>query len=116
MSYLDTLKARAEMVKEWRKYIHTLVKAIKKVLPSAEVYIFGSAITGKATALSDIDILIIASNLPKTNIERAQIKALIEDEAKLPYHHPFQIHLTTKEEARPYLRRAGKNIIKLKQP
>jgi len=49
--------------------------------------------------MSDLDILIIAKDLPKSALDRAQITGKIEEESGLPPFHPIQIHLATAEEA-----------------
>jgi len=38
---------------------------VRKIDPSAEVYLFGSTATGKYTGASDIDILVITNNMNK---------------------------------------------------
>ncbi|MEM2189546.1 MAG: nucleotidyltransferase domain-containing protein [Nitrososphaerota archaeon] len=37
-----------------------LLKAVRSVLPNAEVYVFGSALRNRLTANSDVDILVIS--------------------------------------------------------
>mgnify|MGYP001029503469 CR=1 FL=1 len=73
-------------------------RAAKTFLKSCEVYSFGSAATGRLTAASDIDILVVAESLPQSIIERAKIKEEIERLANLPFYHPIQIHLATENE------------------
>ncbi|MEM1631012.1 MAG: nucleotidyltransferase domain-containing protein, partial [Thermofilum sp.] len=49
---------RLKMLLEWRKHLPTLAEAAKEAFGEAEVYIFGSAVEGKLTADSDIDVLV----------------------------------------------------------
>jgi hypothetical protein len=42
--------------------------------------------------------------IPKSNIERAELKLKIEELAGLPPFHPFEIHLANSEEMRFYSR------------
>ena len=113
MSFMDTLRLRARMVRGWRRWAQRIASAVERVLPGAEVYVFGSAVEGGLTGGSDIDLLVIAENLPDKALERASIKVRIEDEARLPAYHPFEIHLATPEEAEQYLRRANGKVERL---
>ncbi|MGB9728095.1 MAG: nucleotidyltransferase domain-containing protein [Nitrososphaeria archaeon] len=103
--YIDTLIERAKMVREWRKYIPKLVKAIEEKVPDAKIYVFGSAVKGEAVAGSDIDILIVSKSFPESNIRRAEIKVEIEKLAGLPYYHPFEFHLADESEQKWYFDR-----------
>ncbi|MGC9072388.1 MAG: hypothetical protein ACP5HK_06855 [Acidilobus sp.] len=44
---------------------------------------------------------------------RSAVRARIEEEAGLPYYHPFDIHILRPEEAAAYLRRAGPDLVRL---
>jgi len=83
----------------WKSIVKKLNKSAKKVLGDAEVVPFGSIIEGKAVAASDLDVLVVAKDLPKSAWSRAQIISKIEETTGLPPLHPIQIHLTTWEEA-----------------
>jgi hypothetical protein len=85
------------MIKNNRKYLKRINTHIKKILPEAQSFLFGSILENKLVAGSDIDILIIAE-VPKSQMERAGIIVRIEKGAKLPYVHPFDFHLLTQQE------------------
>lgn len=85
------------MIKHNKKYLKRINNNIKKILPEAQTFLFGSILENKLVAGSDIDILIIAK-VPKSQMERAGIIVKIEKAAKLPYVHPFDFHLLTQEE------------------
>jgi predicted nucleotidyltransferase len=110
---MDLAKKRASMLKDWKLFLPSIVEAIRQVLPDARIYIFGSAVRGDMTGASDVDILITLSRILKRALERAKIKVRIEDIAKLPYYHPFEFHLVTREESRPFVRRAGESLLHL---
>jgi len=84
---------------DWKNIVKKLTDSAKEVLGDAEVIPFGSFIEGKAVAASDLDVLIVTKDLPKSAWSRAQITSKIEEAAGLPPLHPIQIHLTTWEEA-----------------
>jgi len=106
------MKLRAEMLRSWRSWIGGVARAVKKLLPDAEIYIIGSIAEGKATAASDLDLLIVSNSIPRSSRKLAELKVAIEDEAKLPVHHPVEFHFTTPEEAQQYLKRS-RALIKL---
>jgi predicted nucleotidyltransferase len=93
-------KERLEILKDWKEYVNKITKAAKDLLQSCEVYAFGSAVSSGLTAASDIDVLIVTENLPNTLMKRAKVKEEIEQLANLPPHHPIQIHLVTRKEAK----------------
>lgn len=100
--YIDILLERAEILKNWREYAVKICSAAKSILPDARVYVFGSVVKGKAVGGSDVDILIVSGEMPKSNLERAKIKIRIEELADLPPHHPFELHLADVEEGKWY--------------
>lgn len=88
-----------EVAKSWKEIVGTLTDSTKRIIGEAEVIPFGSVVEGKATATSDLDILVIVKVLPRNAHSRAQIVGKIEEAAGLPPLHPVQIHLATWEEA-----------------
>jgi len=99
---LSLLKARIEIskiIRDWRFWCEAIAKAAGEVLGLCEVYVFGSVVEGRVTGGSDVDVLIVADRLPKNFSLRGNIKAKIEEAAKLPLYHPFEIHLATRKEA-----------------
>lgn len=102
------------MLKDWRAWAERVAIAAEKILPKSEVYVLGSIVRGDYTGGSDIDILIISDTIPEGLLKRAEVKSSIEETAKLPITHKIQIHLTKRSEANNYIRRAGRNIIKLR--
>jgi len=115
---LKLLEARLrlnEMAKDWRSYAIRIAQAARNLLGPSEVYVFGSVVKGLATGASDVDILIVSSQLPKDHKRRGNLKAEIEEEAGLPLYHPFEIHLATDQEAKenPIYRSATKEGVAL---
>lgn len=114
MSHMDSQRSRAEMLKEWRAWAESVARAAKEILPRSEVYVLGSVVRGDHTGGSDIDILIASDTTPVGLLKRAELKSQIEDAANLPRTHQIQIHITGRSEAKNYIRRAGRHIIKLR--
>jgi len=63
-------------MKKWKDVTQALTNSAQKILGDAEVVPFGSIVEGKGTATSDLDILIIAKDLPKNALDRAQITGI----------------------------------------
>lgn len=87
-----------KIIKEWRGIVEAITRSAKDVLGDVEVIPFGSVVEGKAVVASDLDILIVAKDLPTSAWSKAQIKSKIEEAAGLPPLHPIQIHLTSWKE------------------
>ena len=91
------MRKRNDMIRNHKKYLKLINNSIHSILPDSIVYLFGSILENKLVAGSDIDILIIA-DAPKKHLKRAELIAEIEEDAQLPYVHPFEFHLLTQEE------------------
>ena len=111
--FMEAALRRAKMLREWRTWVQRIAKISKELLPDAQVYVIGSTIRGDNVGGSDVDILIISQEIPGKAIEKAEIKAIIEEKLDLPPYHPFEIHLLTPQEAEPYLRRAEQHVLKI---
>lgn len=86
----------------WRSYLPILVEAVKSVLgEDVEVYVFGSAVEGRLTIDSDIDVAVVVEELPGSASRRVgilnRIWSIMEDNG-VPWWYPFEIHLVTREE------------------
>lgn len=115
MRSLDTAWERASILNDWRKWSVKIREAAGEILSSdlLGVYVFGSAATGRLVASSDVDILIVAKNLPKSVIGRSNMKEGIVSKAGLPLIHPFEIHLADEDEAKTYFKHIHGNFIEL---
>jgi predicted nucleotidyltransferase len=93
---------RLKELLKWRKYIEILVEAVREVFDvDVEVYVFGSAVEGRLTIDSDIDVAIVVREVPKSGLERARLLDKlwrIMESRGVPWWYPFEIHLLTKEE------------------
>jgi len=113
---LSLLKARIEIsriVRQWRFWSEAIAKAAEEVLGPCHVYVFGSVVEGRVTGGSDVDVLVVADDLPGNFRARGDVMAKIEEVANLPLYHPFEIHLVTREEAEVnpiYRESVGKGI------
>ena len=106
MKLMDAVR---EIAKEEKKYFENYMhyaKLIKRVaeeeLGKAEVYVFGSVVEKKHTPASDIDVLVVSENAPKSQWERSKIRAKILK--SIDVFAPFEIHVVTPREFEWYRR------------
>ncbi|AAL81068.1 nucleotidyltransferase [Pyrococcus furiosus DSM 3638] len=100
------------MIKNYHLYLPSIKKACEKIFGNCEVYVFGSVLTGKFTAGSDVDLLIKVPNPPKSLRAKAEVEAKIEELAGLPDYHPFEFHIVDEEGFKWYVEKLK---IKLKR-
>lgn len=96
LTLLRLLKFKVElrkMAENWQQAAKAIAQAAEELLGPCSVYVFGSAAKGKLTGGSDVDILIISDSLPSKGKDKCELKAQIEEKARLPAYHPFEIHL-----------------------
>ncbi len=103
------MDAVREIAQEERKYFENYMhyaKLIKEIaeddLGRTDVYVFGSVVEGRHTPASDIDILIVSENTPKSQWERGRIRAKIMK--AIDVFAPFEIHIVTPKEFEWYKR------------
>jgi len=107
---LNTKLQQRKLADNWRLWSEKIAKAAEKILGQCELHVFGSVAENHGTGASDVDILIICDQLPRSSKSRGNIKAKIEEEAGLPLFHPFEIHLADRPEASLYFRYTKKTI------
>ncbi|MEM0083826.1 MAG: nucleotidyltransferase domain-containing protein [Candidatus Methanomethylicia archaeon] len=75
----------------WEKRLMEIAINVGKIVlsidASAKIYLFGSAVKGLFTALSDIDILVVTENIDK----KYDIMVKVYKEVK----EPIELHVTT---------------------
>jgi len=94
--------SRLKELLKWREYLRLLVKSARRVFGNnIEVYVFGSAVEGRLTVDSDVDVAIVVEEVPRSGLERARLVDelwRIMESNGVPWWYPFEIHLLTKEE------------------
>ncbi|MEZ0345273.1 MAG: nucleotidyltransferase domain-containing protein [Infirmifilum sp.] len=115
MRKLDTAWDRARILRNREVLLLKIKEAARETLGSnlIGVYLFGSAVTGEIIDSSDVDILIVAKGLPRSLVERSELKERIIEKSGLPLIHPFEIHLVDEDEAKIYFRHIGEKILEL---
>ena len=94
--------SRLKELLKWREYLRILVRSARRVFGNnIEVYVFGSAVEGRLTVDSDVDVAIVVEEVPKSGLKRARLVDelwRIMESNGVPWWYPFEIHLLTKEE------------------
>lgn len=100
ISYTDLLiknyKIREKYLKNLDYYLGRIKRFFKKQLKDVKIYLFGSYIKQESFGPnSDIDILIVSPNSPKTTTGKAKLISKLKD--KIGRFNPFEIHIITPE-------------------
>lgn len=92
---------------EWRRYVRIVYRAVRAVIPGAEVYVTGGAAEDRLTARSDVDVLVVLPHTP-TFTEAVEVRVRVIEKAEdlgLPPHAPIELHVIGREELRRYATR-----------
>jgi hypothetical protein len=96
------LKAGERKMNQLQNY-KTVAKKVKKIFEKhggkVDVYVFGSLVEGKPTALSDIDILIVADNISQQEIYKLKVQAYKATTA------PIELHVASTKEFENWYKR-----------
>jgi len=98
--YIESGMRVLRHLKNYREIARRVKKIVTEKCGDARVLVFGSVVEGKATALSDIDILVIC-NLDRD--ERVRLKSEIY--RRLGYDLPIELHITSEEEFQSWYKR-----------
>jgi len=111
---LDISWERVKILKDWRKYANEIASSTKKILgDNARIYVFGSAVKEKLTAISDVDILIVSEKVPRSFMKKVKLKLRIIDLSGLPDHNPFELHIVNEEEAKVYFHHIKDDYVRI---
>ncbi|CAB50262.1 nucleotidyltransferase domain-containing protein [Pyrococcus abyssi] len=113
-SMIERGRKRYLMIKNYHLYLPAIKEACESIFGNCEIYVFGSVLTGKYTAGSDVDLLIKVPRAPKSLQERAKLKVKIEELAGLPDYHPFGFHIVDEEGFKWYMEKLKVNLKKIK--
>lgn len=97
LNYLRNCKEVVRRVKE----------VVGRVDPNAEVYVYGSTVTGKFTGASDIDVLVITSNMDKRYDIIVEVYKSVDA--------PIEVHVATPQQYERWYKRfiAESEIVKV---
>jgi len=108
---LSWVRDRFEHLRRWREYALKVAKAARDVLGDVRVYVVGGIAEGRTTVLSDIDILIVAENIPRDK-KRLYVEILERaiDSYRLPWDAPVELHIVGEKDAERYMKYLGKRV------
>jgi predicted nucleotidyltransferase len=73
---------------------------LRRIVPDAEVYLFGSIAKGKYTMASDIDVLVVVDSTNKLNVDR--VKVFIK---RKYIEYPIELHIVSRREFEKWYKR-----------
>jgi len=97
---LEWVERRVERLRNWRNVAEVVCVVVKRFLPDASVYVFGSVARGDWSADSDIDVLIISGSVPEDEWERAKIAVAVKEALGSPA--VVELHFATPEQYREW--------------
>jgi len=105
-----------KLLLDWRRLAGLVARAVEEVLGEAEVYVFGSAVEGRLTANSDLDVAVIVPREMVRPPVRGRLLSAILDRAEelgIPWWFPLELHLMTKEDME-LLARGGARFVRVR--
>jgi len=101
------VRIRFEHLRRWREYAESIARAARDILgEDVKVYVIGGVAEERTTIFSDIDILIVANELPRDRKGLyGDILGRAIDVYGLPWDAPVELHITDKKRAEEYLKR-----------
>lgn len=78
-----------EYLKDYMKVAKGVKEIIHEIDPDARIYVFGSIVKGRYTAVSDIDILVITERIEQRFRMKVEVYKRVEA--------PIELHVTTSE-------------------
>jgi len=96
-------------LRNYRKIARKVKDIVRRRCPEVEVYVFGSVVEGKATAASDIDILVICEGLS----EEEKVKLKTEIWRELAFSVPIELHITSRKMFESWYKRFIKKLEKI---
>lgn len=96
---------KLRLLREWEKYTKYIVEAVRRLYPSAKVYLIGSVAEGTFTALSDVDVLVM---LPGRLADKELLRASISIwerafQLGLPWSYPINLIVVDEPRAKRFL-------------
>ncbi len=107
LSLVSWIRYRIERLRAWRRAAESIAAAVRDAGLKGRVYVIGSIAEGKATVLSDVDILICIEEPLK--VEEGELRKTILlraiDSYGLPLDYPADLHIMDQEGCRELLER-----------
>ena len=86
-----------EYLKNYRKVAELVKDIIRRIDPEAEIYVFGSVVTGRFIGASDIDILVVTNAIDKKYEMIVEVYKSTEA--------PIELHIVTPQQFKKWYKR-----------
>jgi predicted nucleotidyltransferase len=97
--YLEFGRKRLEQLKDYKRVAREVKEIVQEHFGKADVYVFGSVVSGESTASSDIDILVVADNVSRE--EAYKLKTKIHGAVGAP----VELHIVSSSEFENWYKR-----------
>jgi len=97
--YIESGRKALEQLKKYMEIRREVKRIVNEVLGDAKVYVFGSVVEGRYTAMSDIDMLIVVNNMDRKEIYK--VKAIIYKNIDAP----IELHVASNDEFENWYKR-----------
>jgi len=87
------VETKLQLLRRWRNVTEIVARVARELYPEAEVYLFGGAVEGRLTVLSDIDIAIVFRK-PLDVEEQAEIASTVWEKLEkygVPPYYPLHL-------------------------
>ncbi len=92
-------RSRLLLLREWKRVVEHVARAVEKLYPEAEVYLIGGAAEGRLTVHSDIDVAVVFYRSLSWR-DRVEVLERIWEalENEVPMYYPLEIHVLESRE------------------
>ena len=90
-------------------YLGVISDRVRKLLPDARVYLFGSVVEGNyVPGKSDIDVLVVVEKAPKTASELVELRLKVLE--GIDFFSPFEVHVVDEKRFELYKKMCKKLV------
>lgn len=97
--YIESGRKALEQLKKYTEIGREVKRIVNEVLGDVKVYVFGSVVEGRYTAMGDIDMLIVVNNMDRKEIYK--VKAIIYKNIDAP----IELHVASNDEFENWYKR-----------
>ncbi|MEM2212942.1 MAG: nucleotidyltransferase domain-containing protein [Candidatus Nezhaarchaeales archaeon] len=91
------MNARNSRRKDYLNVVKRVKSIVRSIDPKAEVYVFGSFVRGEATAMSDIDVLVVTEMIESKYEMMVKVYKALEE--------PLELHVVTEQMLKKWYKR-----------
>jgi predicted nucleotidyltransferase len=98
------VKYHIDHLRNWRKAVEAVARAVKDINREAKVYVIGGAAEGRLTIESDVDVVVCIPVGTNDRKLRKEIMRRAIDVYGMPWDYPIELHLYEERECKEILK------------